>query len=161
MRVSWRLFSVMGGGILRPFTRHYQHPFYIHNLFNKWMQITFHPYHWIRHMQLNIMQLYNWGVDHEEDTWESLLTTFIVYNIYILVWPVALGQVWTHYKIGKLNMLTLFCNVRIDFLNSQIWKEIMLELNSKPSSVTMFSTDFSFQNLVFWNLFEFSAAEIT
>jgi hypothetical protein len=29
------------------------------------------------------------------------------------------------------------------------------------SSVTMSSTDFSFQNLVFWNLFEFSAAEIT
>ncbi len=28
-------------------------------------------------------------------------------------------------------------------------------------SVTMSSTDFSFQNLVFWNLFEFSAAEIT
>ncbi len=29
------------------------------------------------------------------------------------------------------------------------------------SSVTMSSTDFSFQNLVFWNLFEFSAAEMT
>ncbi len=28
-------------------------------------------------------------------------------------------------------------------------------------SVTTFSTDFSFQNVVFWNLFEFSAAEIT
>ncbi len=28
-------------------------------------------------------------------------------------------------------------------------------------SVTMSSTDFSFQNLVFWNLFEFSAADIT
>jgi hypothetical protein len=28
-------------------------------------------------------------------------------------------------------------------------KEIMLELNDKPSSVTTFSTDFSFQNLVF------------
>jgi hypothetical protein len=28
-------------------------------------------------------------------------------------------------------------------------------------SVTMSSTDFSFQNLVFWNLFEFSVAEIT
>ncbi len=27
--------------------------------------------------------------------------------------------------------------------------------------VTTSSTDFSFQNLVFWNLFEFSAAEIT
>jgi hypothetical protein len=28
-------------------------------------------------------------------------------------------------------------------------------------SVTMSSTNFSFQNLVFWNLFEFSVAEIT
>jgi hypothetical protein len=28
-------------------------------------------------------------------------------------------------------------------------------------SVTTSSTDFSFQNLVFWNLFEVSAAEIT
>jgi hypothetical protein len=27
-------------------------------------------------------------------------------------------------------------------------------------SVTMSSTDFSLENLVFWNLFEFSAAEI-
>ncbi len=30
-----------------------------------------------------------------------------------------------------------------------------------PSSVTMLSTAFSFQNLFFWNLFEFSVAEIT
>jgi hypothetical protein len=45
------------------------------------------------------------------------------------VWPVPLAQVWSHYKIGKLNMWTLFCNVCIHFLNSQIWKEIMLELN--------------------------------
>jgi hypothetical protein len=37
----------------------------------------------------------------------------------------------------------------------------MLELNGTPSSVTTFSTDFSFQNLDFWNLFEFSAAKIT
>jgi hypothetical protein len=29
------------------------------------------------------------------------------------------------------------------------------------SSVTTSLSDFSFQNLVFWNLFEFSAAEIT
>jgi hypothetical protein len=28
-------------------------------------------------------------------------------------------------------------------------------------SITMSSTDVSFQNLVFWNLFEFSAVEIT
>jgi hypothetical protein len=58
-------------------------------------------------------------------------------------------------------MWTLFCNVCIDFLNSQIWKEIMFELNGKPSSITMSSTDFSFQNLVFWNLFEFLVAKIT
>jgi hypothetical protein len=37
----------------------------------------------------------------------------------------------------------------------------MFALNGKPSSMTTFSTDFAFQNLVFWNLFEFSAAEIT
>jgi len=37
----------------------------------------------------------------------------------------------------------------------------MLELNRKPSSATTFSTDFSFQNLVFWDLFEFPVAEIT
>jgi hypothetical protein len=36
----------------------------------------------------------------------------------------------------------------------------MFELNDKPSSVTTFSTDFSFQNLVFWNLFELLVAEI-
>jgi len=28
-------------------------------------------------------------------------------------------------------------------------------------NVTMFATDFSFQNLVFWNLFEFLVAKIT
>jgi hypothetical protein len=66
-----------------------------------------------------------------------------------LVWLVPLAQVWTHYKLGKLDMWTLFCNVCFNFLNSQIWNEIMLELNGKPSRVTMFSTDFSFQNLVF------------
>jgi len=37
----------------------------------------------------------------------------------------------------------------------------VLELNGKPSSVTTFSTDFSFENLVFSNLFEFSVVEIT
>jgi hypothetical protein len=81
--------------------------------------------------------------------------------LFKLVWLVLLAQVRTHYKVGKLNLWTLFCNVCINFLSSQIWKKIMLELNDKPSSVTMFSTDFSFQNLVFWNLFEFSVAEIT
>jgi len=35
----------------------------------------------------------------------------------------------------------------------------LLELNIKHSNVTTFSTDFSFQNLIFWNLFEFSATK--
>ncbi len=37
----------------------------------------------------------------------------------------------------------------LDFLKSQIWKEIMLELNGKPPSVTMFSTNFSLKNQAF------------
>jgi hypothetical protein len=36
----------------------------------------------------------------------------------------------------------------------------MLELNGKPSSVPTISTDFSFQKMVFGNLFEFSIAKI-
>jgi hypothetical protein len=39
--------------------------------------------------------------------------------------------------------------------------ENMLELNGKPSSVIMFSIDFSFQNLFLKKLFEFSVAEMT
>ncbi len=33
-------------------------------------------------------------------------------------------------------------------------------IDDKPSSVTTFSSDFSFQNLVFWNLFEHFVAKI-
>jgi hypothetical protein len=47
------------------------------------------------------------------------------------------------------------------FLTAKYERKSMLELNGKPSSVTTLSTDFSFQNLVFWNLFEISVAEIT
>ncbi len=55
-----------------------------------------------------------------------------------LVWPVPLVQVWTFYKIGKLNMWTLCCNVCINFLNSQIWKEIMLEWYNWMVSLQVF-----------------------
>ncbi len=37
---------------------------------------------------------------------------------------------------------------------------LLLELNGRHSNVTTISTDFSIQNLVFWNLCEFSATEI-
>ncbi len=52
-------------------------------------------------------------------------------------------------------MWTLFCNVCINFLNSQIWKEIILQLNVNPTNVTLFPTDFSFQNLVFGKILNF------
>jgi hypothetical protein len=64
-----------------------------------------------------------------------------------------LAQVWTHYKIEKLDMWTLFCNVCIDFLNNQIWKEIMFELNGKLSSVTMSSTDFFLSKTWFFGIY--------
>jgi hypothetical protein len=40
-------------------------------------------------------------------------------------------------------------------------KELVWPVPLAQVLVTTFSTDFSFQNLVFWNLFEFSVAEIT
>ncbi len=57
------------------------------------------------------------------------------------MWPVLLAKLWTHYEIGKLHKWTLFCNVCMDILNSQIWKQIKLELNSLqvvPSSQLIF-----------------------
>jgi hypothetical protein len=55
--------------------------------------------------------------------------------------------------------IVLQCMYR--FFEEPNMKKIMLELNGKRSSVTTFSTESSFQNLVFWNLFEFSAVETT
>jgi hypothetical protein len=37
---------------------------------------------------------------------------------------------------------------------------LLLELNGRHSNVIASATDFSFQNLIFWNLFEFSVVEI-
>ncbi len=78
-------------------------------------------------------------------------------NLCMLVWPAPLAEVWTHYEIGKLNKWTLFCNVCIDILNSQNIKgnHCLNWIVSLLSVTTTFPTDFSFQNLVFWNLFEF------
>jgi hypothetical protein len=39
------------------------------------------------------------------------------------------------------------------FFNSQMWKEIVLEFNGEPSSVTRFSTDFSFPNPGFFGIY--------
>jgi len=55
---------------------------------------------------------------------------------------------------------TLATLVYIPFLKSQIWKEITLELNGRPVSVTTFLMEFSFQYLFFGNLFLFLVMKI-
>jgi hypothetical protein len=59
-----------------------------------------------------------------------------------LVWPVCLAQVWTHYKIGKLNMWTLFCNVCILFWTAKYerksWLNWMVTLQVLSGSRPIF-----------------------
>jgi len=57
------------------------------------------------------------------------------------------------YNIEWNQHMTLFVRY-IPFLKSQVWNKIILELNGRPSTVNTFSTDFSFQNLFFKDLFE-------
>jgi hypothetical protein len=74
----------------------------------------------------------------------ALLTCFIL----MCLLRIGASHVWNLFLTNSLEgrqrklygaaqkMGTLFCNVCIDyFLNSQMWKEIMLELNGKLSSV--------------------------
>ncbi len=68
----------------------------------------------------------------------------------LLVWPVPLAQVWTHYKIGKLNMWRLFCNVWIYFLKSCLNRMVSLQLLPWsqlifPSKTWFFGIYWSFQ----------------
>jgi hypothetical protein len=48
-----------------------------------------------------------------------------------------------------------YVNIVLQYIN------FLLELNGKAFKCYHISTDFSFQNLNFWNLFDFSAAENT
>ncbi len=80
---------------------------------------------------------------------------------------VPLAQIWTRNNVGW-TQASIFCKVNLypiarSFQQHQrhIITILLLELNGRHSSVTMSSMDFSFQNLVFWNLFGFSLAEIT
>ncbi len=64
-------------------------------------------------------------------------------------------------KYGHQNMW-VFWHGRLNILLTQSNVLVMTSVACAVGpSVTKFSTDFSFQDLVFWNLFEFSAAEIT
>jgi hypothetical protein len=50
-----------------------------------------------------------------------------------LVWPVPLAQVWTHLQHREIQLCEhCFAMYVSIFLNKQIWKEFMLELNGKP-----------------------------
>jgi len=53
-----------------------------------------------------------------------------------------LHQVWTHYKIGKLNMWTLFCNVCINFWRAKYERKSclnwMVSLQALPRSQLIF-----------------------
>ncbi len=60
-----------------------------------------------------------------------------------------IGGIWTLTQWKILSLKTLLLN---DYTGVAC---------AVGARVTMSSVDFSFQNLVFWNLFEFSAAEIT
>jgi hypothetical protein len=59
-----------------------------------------------------------------------------------LVWPVPLAQVWTHYKLGKLSMWTLFCNVCIYFWTAKYERKSclnwMVSLQVLPRSWLIF-----------------------
>ncbi len=48
------------------------------------------------------------------------------------MWHVPLAQVWTHYKIGKLNMWMLFCNVCINFWTTKYERKSCLNWIVSP-----------------------------
>ncbi len=82
------------------------------------------------------------------------ISTSVACGISPSVYPLQNSET-QHVNIGLQCMYPFF--EQPNMKGSHAW----IELNGTPSSVTTFSTDFSFQNLIFWNLFEFSAAEIT
>jgi hypothetical protein len=60
----------------------------------------------------------------------------------------SVKPITTHREIQHVNIIL---RPRYQFFEQPNMKGKIIELNGKPSSVvTMFSTDFSFQNLVFW-----------
>jgi hypothetical protein len=60
----------------------------------------------------------------------------------------------------QLNILQLYLNGLMNLFTFFELFNISVAYVIDPS-VTTFATDFSFQNLVFWNLFEFSMTKIT
>ncbi len=93
--------------------------------------------------------------------WLSFLN-FVFHIFWILSSLLSLQLYWTHYIQNRETQhvnIVLQC-VYWFFWTAKYERKSCFELNDKPSNVTMLSTDFSFQTVVFWNLFEFSRAEI-
>ncbi len=103
------------------------------------------------------LQHYLW-LTPKQKKYDVIIGNYFTYNcINFMTTDVACvvgPSVNPNYKIKKFKMWELFCNVCISVLNNQIWKEIMLKLNGKPSSVTTFSMYISFQNLEFISIFK-------
>jgi hypothetical protein len=91
-------------------------------------------------------------------------------DLYLRIWNCDVEDV----KLANMKGFQLSCRIKISinsatffflFLGGFWILEVYFIYTSLACavgpSVTTSSTDFSFQNLVFWNLFEFSAAEIT
>jgi len=68
--------------------------------------------------------------------------------LFKLVWLVLLAQVRTHYKIGKLNLWTLFCNVYINFWAAKYERKSclnwMISLQVLPCSQLIFPSKTGF-----------------
>jgi hypothetical protein len=82
-------------------------------------------------------------------------------TLILLVWPVLLALSVNPLQNRETQHVNVVLQCMYQFLEQPNMKGNQLELNGNPSSVIAFSTDFSFQNLVWWNLFEFPAVEIT
>ncbi len=114
--------------------------------------VVLHSNPWVVTSQGNSREFVAWSVCNRVQGGQTVTYGCFLGVPFFLVTPLP-NRETQHVNI----VLQCICQ----FFNRQIWKEIMLELNGKPSNVTTSLTDFPFQNLVFWNLFEFSAARIT
>ncbi len=81
-------------------------------------------------------------------------------NHYKITWTQTINIV-PHPKSKSHNTNSIKSKSSKSFHNTKGTSQfLLLELNARHSSVTTSSIEFSFQNLVFVNLFEFSAIEI-
>ncbi len=106
------------------------------------------------HCIMYMNMILGWSISNL-DSWQIQIWSLFILSPSSLVWPLA--QVWTHYKIGKLNMWTLFCNVCINFWTAKYerksclnWMILSLQVLSHsqlifPSKTWFFGIYLNFQ----------------